>query len=349
MSGPRCWRRIVTVPKGASRLPICASSPSDRRPSMPRRPSPGARDLNARAEPAEVALLTTISILSSSIDRISSSIAGQRAPSSTRTRRSAVVARARARLHSFSFDRPKLSRSPAVSAITTGSPARSIVTSMISLVVPGAASTIAASRPASAFNKLDLPALGGPISTTAIPSRMRSPRLPSLRCRSISPCIVATSPRTAAARPAGKSSSEKSISASRRAIAAINRRLQPLYSRPSSPSSCRNACRCCAAVSAAIRSASASAWVRSSLPCRNARRVELSGFRRPQPREAAQRRQYRRAHRPSAVHVQLRDVFAGKTRRCGEPETERLIQRHAVSISQSYARCTPRQPHLASA
>ncbi len=45
-------------------------------------------------------------------------------------------------------------------------PSRSSRTSMTSRVVPASSDTIAASRRASAFSRLDLPTLGGPASTT---------------------------------------------------------------------------------------------------------------------------------------------------------------------------------------
>ena len=47
---------------------------------------------------------------------------------------------------------------------------------MRSRVVPGSGETIATSRRASALTRLDLPAFGGPSTTTSAPSRSRSPR-----------------------------------------------------------------------------------------------------------------------------------------------------------------------------
>ncbi len=48
--------------------------------------------------------------------------------------------------------------------------ARCVVPSTMSRVVPGTGETIARSRPSSAFNRLDLPAFGGPTRATVIPS-----------------------------------------------------------------------------------------------------------------------------------------------------------------------------------
>ncbi len=53
---------------------------------------------------------------------------------------------------------------------------RSVSTSR---VVPGTAVTIARAAPASALNKLDLPAFGRPTMTTSRPSRSTRPARPS--------------------------------------------------------------------------------------------------------------------------------------------------------------------------
>ena len=72
-------------------------------------------------------------------------------------------------------------RMPAVSVTITGNPSRSNRTSMASRVVPACSETIAASRRARAFKRLDLPTLGGPAITTCIPSRKISPRWRSVK------------------------------------------------------------------------------------------------------------------------------------------------------------------------
>lgn len=55
---------------------------------------------------------------------------------------------------------------PAVSHRTTGNPARSSLTSTISLVVPGIFETMAASRLVSLFKRVLFPAFGGPMIAT---------------------------------------------------------------------------------------------------------------------------------------------------------------------------------------
>src|SRR5215470_12869688 len=57
---------------------------------------------------------------------------------------------------------------------------------MTSRVVPGTGVTIAASRRATRFIRLDFPALGGPAMATTRPSRRRSPRRSSMSAAAIS-------------------------------------------------------------------------------------------------------------------------------------------------------------------
>ena len=59
---------------------------------------------------------------------------------------------------------------PAVSVITTGIPLTEIVSSMVSLVVPGISVTIALFSPIRAFIREDLPTLGFPTIETLSPS-----------------------------------------------------------------------------------------------------------------------------------------------------------------------------------
>ena len=106
------------------------------------------------------------------------------------------------------------SRRPAVSASTTGQPPRSRWTSMTSRVVPAVSDTMAASRRASRLSSEDLPALGGPMMAMCRPSRRRSPRRSS-RWAAISACSRVMPAWTSSAMPAGRSSSGKSMAASR--------------------------------------------------------------------------------------------------------------------------------------
>ncbi len=124
--------------------------------------------------------------------------------------------------------RPSASRRPAVSLTTPGRPSRSSLTSITSRVVPGSSDTMATSRRASAFSRLDLPTFGGPASTTRNPSRTSSPRWPSSRCAAISHCRARAAPRAfSTASRATSASSEKSMAASIKASASISRWRQP--------------------------------------------------------------------------------------------------------------------------
>lgn len=121
---------------------------------------------------------------------------------------------------------PETCLNPAVSATTTLYPSMSSVSSSTSLVVPGVGDTIAASRSASAFSKLDFPAFGGPKIANLIPSvtisaaprlslplpapSLSIPRWAAIRARRSS-VAVRTCEKESASTP---SSSEKSIDAS---------------------------------------------------------------------------------------------------------------------------------------
>ena len=175
---------------------------------------------------------------------------------------------------------------PAVSAKTTGKPPRSRCTSITSLVVPAVSDTMAASRRANQFNKLDFPTFGGPNIAIFKPSLSLSPRCPSSKWFSISWIRVLTVGPIAASTPSGRSSSGKSIAASKWARQGKSLSRQELYKSPSTPRDCSNAWRLCASVSASIRSISPSASVKSILPASTARRVNSPGsaIRRPSKR-----------------------------------------------------------------
>ena len=116
-------------------------------------------------------------------------------------------------------------------------------------------------------------AVAQPLAAMPVGQMRARSRRPAKRCP----------PRPAISISGGRSSSGKSIAASRCARRRSSRSPQPRYSAPSAPSSWRNAWRRCASVSAAARSATASAWVRSSLPFRKARRVNSPGSARRNP------------------------------------------------------------------
>ena len=96
-------------------------------------------------------------------------------PSTINSTRSACSISCHARSIPIRSTSSLASRSPAVSMICSGIPSMWICSRSTSRVVPAISVTIAASRPASAFNRLDLPALGRPAITTFIPSRNKLP------------------------------------------------------------------------------------------------------------------------------------------------------------------------------
>ena len=98
-------------------------------------------------------------------------------PSSINKTRSAWFISSHARSIPICSTRSGLSRRPAVSIICSGIPSICICSRSTSRVVPAISVTIAASRPARAFSRLDLPAFGRPAITTRIPSRMMLPCL----------------------------------------------------------------------------------------------------------------------------------------------------------------------------
>ncbi|MCY1286884.1 hypothetical protein D9M69_369840 [compost metagenome] len=152
-----------------------------------------------------------------------------------------------------------------------------------SRVVPAIGVTMASSAPASALSSEDLPTLGWPASTTDRPSRSSAP------CRA----CASTPPRSlrmAASWPRASDCSRKSISSSgKSSVASTSMRRWITLSTSlrialeNSPSIERAAERAAASVLASIRSATASAWARSSLSLRKARRVNSPGSARRRP------------------------------------------------------------------
>ena len=160
----------------------------------------------------------------------------------------------------------------------TAKPSRSSRTSITSRVVPASAETMAASRLAKAFNRLDLPALGGPASTTRNPSRRISPRWPSANWDVNLPWRLRTaSCACATARSDTSPSSEKSIAASTSPIAPNTSARKPSNRFDCTPLACAIPWRRCASVSASIRSARPSISAKSSLPFSKARLANSPG------------------------------------------------------------------------
>ncbi len=97
----------------------------------------------------------------------------------------------------------------------------------------------------------------------------------------------------------------------------------------SAPPAIRCACRRCASVSASTRSASPSASDRSILPFRNARQANSPGSASRNPGDTAKRPRQRRRDGPTAGHVHLGDLLAGKAPRRREPDHQRAVERRA--------------------
>ncbi|MCW0417677.1 hypothetical protein NB689_003431 [Xanthomonas sacchari] len=197
--------------------------------------------------------------------------------SSTISARSARCSSWRARrMPSRSIASPP-SRRPAVSTRVSSTPSRRTVSCKVSRVVPAMSVTMARSLPASALSSELLPALGGPTSTACRPSRRRRPRSASARScvRSVRAC--ARPARTCSPPSVSSASSAKSIAASMWMRRRISCSARSSTRRENTPSSERRAARAARRSPAAIRSAIASAWARSSLRLRKARSLNSPG------------------------------------------------------------------------
>ena len=202
-----------------------------------------------------------------------------------------------------------------------------------SRVVPGIGVTIASSAPASALSSELLPALGWPAITTLMPSRSSAPwRARRSTAASVS-CSRASWPWASACCRKSISSSGKSSVASTSMRRWISASRSWCTSRENSPASERLALRAAASVLASIRSAIASAWARSILSLRKARRVNSPGCGQPQADGRAglqaARQQQLQHHRP-AVRLQLQHVLAGVGMRRREVDGQALVDGRAV-------------------
>ena len=185
---------------------------------------------------------------------------------------SASSAEARARFTPSRSISSPAARRPAVSIKVSGTPSSSMATSMASRVVPARAETMAAARPANILRILDFPALGGPTSATRKPSRRRRP-VSSDSAPDSSAWRAGRLSSAFCPMPPGRSSSANSKSASKCANRVFSPSRQPSARRRKPPRNCAKACFCCAPPSASIKSAMASAAVKSILPLSTARRV----------------------------------------------------------------------------
>lgn len=169
------------------------------------------------------------------------------------------------------------SRSPAVSTTCSGTPSIWIVWRTMSRVVPAIGVTIASSAPASAFSRELLPAFGWPAITTWMPSRSSAPWCARCITRARFACRRSSWPCASAFCRKSISSSGKSSVASTSMRRCTSASRSACTSRENSPAMDRVALRAAASVLASIRSATASACARSSLPLRNARWVNSPG------------------------------------------------------------------------
>ena len=166
-----------------------------------------------------------------------------------------------------------LSRRPAVSTNRNRMPSRLISSSIKSRVVPGRADTMARSSRSSWLSSVDLPALGRPAITVVTPFLMTLPSSNERSRPATTPCTSARSRLNPLRSANSTSSSPKSSSSSSSAANRIScsRRARSSLEKP--PRSWFSATWCARAESAAMRSATASAWARSMAPLRKARLV----------------------------------------------------------------------------
>ena len=171
-----------------------------------------------------------------------------------------------------------VSRRPAVSISRKRKPSMMIRSSMVSRVVPAISLTMALSSPTRALSKVDLPALVGPTIATRIPFLMALPVWKEV-VSAVSRSWMVSASVLSSVRSANSSSSwsAKSSSSSMRLVKWSSWSRSVCSSDVMPPLSCVSARSFSALVSAAMRSATASACVRSILPLRNARCVNSPG------------------------------------------------------------------------
>lgn len=176
-----------------------------------------------------------------------------------------------------------VSRMPAVSMNRKVMPERLMVSSIMSRVVPCMGDTMARSSPIRRLRRVDFPAFVSPMMATGIPFLMALPTLnESARCFMC--CLIWVANCFRLARLANSTSSSlKSSSSSIRVVKwrSCERRLLSLLLKL--PFIWFSASLCMPAEVEAIRSATASAWLRSILPLRKARWVNSPGVARRAP------------------------------------------------------------------
>ena len=203
----------------------------------------------------------------------------------------------------------------------------------MSRVVPGSGVTIATSRRAIALTRLDLPALGGPSTTTSAPSRTRSPRR-SARWSTIS------------CRDRARQSAQASLAHRRRHVLLVgeiqlglDQRPRPDQPLPPALIEPRDTRPSPAAAPAAAAPRSPPHQVGQPLDLGQVQPLvaegppgELAGLGRPKAGQVAQRRQHRRDHRPPAVNVQLGHILAGEARRRRKEQHQPAVEDLAAAV-----------------
>ena len=167
-----------------------------------------------------------------------------------------------------------VSRIPAVSMKRNSMPPRMSVSSTVSRVVPWISLTIARSSPRSALSRVDLPTLGAPMIATGIPCLMALPVLKDAT-NWVMVVLISCASWLSWLRSANSNSSwsAKSSSSSISDVMVSKRSRRFANSLEIPPRSWVSAKSFSALVCAAMRSATASASVRSILPLRKARWV----------------------------------------------------------------------------
>ena len=179
------------------------------------------------------------------------------------------------------------SRNPAVSVNSKATPSTATGTSIISRVVPAISETMAASRPTNAFNKVDLPLLGGPAKTMRNPSfNFSAGGLASnctIFCRNSAQTSVITILFCDSTSPSSEKSSSASVSADNLSTSCRYASMAALKA----PPNILVAARRCHSVSADNRSAKPSASFKSMRPLVKARRVNSPASARLAPEKLA--------------------------------------------------------------
>ena len=168
---------------------------------------------------------------------------------------------------------PRPLRNPAVSTRRNRVPPISTSVSRASRVVPATGVTIARSSPARALNREDFPEFGAPAITTSAPRESSRFLLAPARSFSREQRIMSRRRVTRSRILSSGSSSGKSISYSSSARRSVRCSRRADTSELNAPESPARASRRPSSERECIRSSTASAWARSILPLRKARRV----------------------------------------------------------------------------